>query len=134
LIHLLKKGKGMSEERFERIEATLERVGDQLAALARRQEESQAQFEALAQRQEETQAQLDGQIPVIAELRTSIEVLRNAIESERAMTTEQRAMTTELRQTAEALLGVAQIHQRDIEALASAFQQHRSDGHGADPE
>lgn len=103
----------MSEERFERIEATLEQIGQRLAELA--------------QRQEETQAQLDGQIPVIAELRTSIEVLRNTVESE-------RAMTTELRQTAEALLGVAQVHQRDIEALANAFQQHRSDGHGADAE
>lgn len=68
--------------------------------------------------------QLEQQIQFNAELRTSFEISRNRDES-------RLAELAELRQTAEALLQVVQLHQRDIEVLAEAMRQHRSDGHGA---
>jgi hypothetical protein len=40
-------------------------------------------------------------------------------------------VNAELRTTAELLLQTVQLHQQQIEVIAQAFRQHRSDGHGA---
>lgn len=77
----------------------------------------------MSERLDRLEAMMENQFALNAELRTAIEILNNTAQS-------QRQETTELRRTAEALLQIVQLHQRDIEVLA-AFRQHRSDGHGA---
>lgn len=64
----------------------------------------EAALDELRSRQESTQQQLDNQVAVNAELRTSV---------------------TELRSTAEALLQVATIHQRNFEQLTNELNADR---------
>lgn len=77
----------------------------------------------MSERLDRIEAALEQQVEVNASLRTSIEVLNNSVETLRLGLADTRA-------SVEALLQVATIHQRDIEALAELIRQHRSDGHG----
>ncbi|MGV0027540.1 hypothetical protein [Phormidesmis priestleyi] len=103
-------------DRLDRIESSLEQ-------LTQRQEITQSQIDQLTQRQEITQSQIDSQGSVIAELRTTAELLLQVVtqyqQNFEVIAAEIRDMTTEIR-------GLQTENRRILDRL----DQHFSDGHG----
>ena len=74
---------------------------------------------------ENIQQRLDSQVEVNAELRTSVETLKNTTDSLQNTVNSLQSTVADFRLSAEALLQVATIHQRNFEQLTNELNSDR---------